>query len=148
MSYEIEKLGPRHIQVMDLVIAGEKQTEIAKRLKLSQQAVSSIVNSEVFQEQLPKRRLELQQATGKPRDECEEAARVLQNGALAAAKRLVELLDCEDERVQLAAAIAILDRTGHGKMLHARCTVESRTLTLSAKDAQLLCETLMMVQDN
>jgi HEAT repeat protein len=148
MSYEIVKLSPQHIQVMDLTIAGEKQTEIAKRLKLSKQAVSSIIKSKVFQEHLPKRRLELQQATGEPKDVCEAAARVLQKGALAAAKRLVELLDSEDERVRLAAAIAILDRTGHGKMLHAKCTVESQTLVLSAEDAQRIYETLEMIQED
>lgn len=143
MSYEIKKLLPRHMQVMDLVIAGHKQTEIAERLKLSQQAVSAIVNSEVFQDHLPERRVELQQATdAEPTDECEEAARVLQRAALPAANKLVELLDSEDERVQLAAAIAILDRAGYGKTTRATCTVESRIVVIDAEQARLIQETL------
>jgi inactivated superfamily I helicase len=71
----------------------------------------------------------------------------LQQGALLAARRLVELLDCEDERIQLAAAIAILDRTGNGKMLRAECTVDSRIAVIDAEQARLIQETLMMVAD-
>ena len=42
------------------------------------------------------------------------ARRALEAQAHTAAERLVGLLDSDDERVKLRAALAILDRTGHG----------------------------------
>ena len=61
MSYEIKKLLPKHFKVMDLFLLGRKQKEIAKELCMSEQAVSSIVNSRVFKEELPKRKSAVQE---------------------------------------------------------------------------------------
>ena len=115
MSYEIKKLLPRHIKIMDLKILGLKQKEIARELDLSEQAVSSIVRSKVFQEHLPQRRRELAQVSDS--DEGYEPTSVLSRlhrSALPSATRLVELLGSDDERIALAAARAILDRAGYG----------------------------------
>jgi len=139
MSYEIEKLLPRHMRVMDLLIAGFSQRQISRELQLTPQAVCSIVHSRVFQDRLPERRRDLQRSADPPVDESGQAAHALERAALPAACKLVGLVDSEDDRVALAASIAVLDRVGCGKTADARCTVD-----LSAEQADLIRETLGM----
>jgi predicted transcriptional regulator len=145
MSYEIKRLLPRHIKVMDLKIAGFKQKEIAEKLDLTEAAVSSIVNSQVFLDHIPIRRAELQQqADDDYENEPEQIAGLLQRNTLQAVKNLVELLNSDNERLALAAAVAILDRTGHGKLSRGKMSVERETLHLSDEQAGLIHETLNM----
>ena len=112
MSYEIKKLLPRHYKVMDLMLLGKKQKEIAEELCLSEQAVSSIVNSRVFKEAIPRRKIEIQE---EPVTDALSVGEMLRESIVRSAERLCEMLDSEDERVVLRAAMDILDRAGYPK---------------------------------
>ena len=113
MGYEIHRLLPRHFKVMDLLLLGEKQKDIARQLDLTPQAVCAIVHSPIFQEYLPKRRVEIAE---KCHEEGSEDPRnptmALHKVGMKAAEVQGELLDSEDERVRQRAAISILDRLG------------------------------------
>jgi predicted transcriptional regulator len=110
MSYQLKKLLPRHFKVMDLLLLGKKQKEIAEELDLTPQAVSSIVNSPIFQERLASRKHEVLN-----RSEPNElsAKQLLEKTVIEAVKKLAEMLGSKDDRTALKAAIDILDRTGH-----------------------------------
>ena len=53
------------------------------------------------------------------------------------------MLDSEDERIAIAAAIAILDRVGCGKMKRSKLSVESMSVQLSPEE-MVIRETLEM----
>jgi DNA-binding NarL/FixJ family response regulator len=61
MSYQIKRLLPRHEKIMDLLMEGLSQKEVAQRLMLSPRCVSYVVNSKVFQEVLAERRWAMEQ---------------------------------------------------------------------------------------
>ena len=113
MSYEIKKLLPRHYMVMDLLILGLKQKQIAEKIGLSEQAVSSIVRSKVFRDELPKRLAKVMETPGQDGISTEQ---LLREKTREAAERLCELLDSKEDRVALRAAQDILDRAGYGKV--------------------------------
>lgn len=57
MPYQIKKLLPRHLEILNLYIECKPQKEIAKEMRMTEQAVSYIVNSPVFRKEFDKRRL-------------------------------------------------------------------------------------------
>jgi predicted transcriptional regulator len=61
MSYQIKRLLPRHEKIMDLLMEGLSQKEVAQRLMLSPRCVSYVVNSRVFQDALAERRWLMEQ---------------------------------------------------------------------------------------
>jgi len=62
---------------------------------------------------------------------------------LDAARKLIDLMDSEDEWIAIAAAIAILDRVGCGKMKRSKLSVESMSVQLSPEQ-MVIRETLEM----
>jgi hypothetical protein len=63
-------------------------------------------------------------------------------GQLRTGGKLIDLLDSEDERIAIAAAISILDRVGLGKMKRSRLSVESMSMQLSPEHMVMIRETL------
>lgn len=98
--------------MMDLVLLGKKQKEIAEELGLTPQAVCSIVNSTVFREHLPIRLIEIKQ---NPEGEKFSALGIIHKFSEEAAQKLVDMLDSEDPRIRMSAATDILDRAGYGR---------------------------------
>ena len=114
MPYDIKRLLPRHLKIMDLLLLGEKQCDIARDLDLTPQAVCYIVNSEVFQSHLPKRRAEVmaKRADAETPSERKDPVSSLHEAALTAVQAQGELLHSENENVKLRASKDILDRLG------------------------------------
>jgi hypothetical protein len=75
MSYQIKRLLPRHEKIMDLLMVGLSQKEVARRLMLSLRCVSYVVNSRVFQDALAERRWMMEQ------EQNEEYLRRVMDGA-------------------------------------------------------------------
>ena len=117
--YELQKLNAKHQKMIELCLEGYKCGDLAKITGLTPQGVTIITNSPKFQDQLSRRRGEL----NKKHDEgvsisSSQAKDVLEQGALEAAKTHVELLSSNDERVQQKSASEILDRVGVGKTVN------------------------------
>jgi predicted transcriptional regulator len=146
MKHELKRLLPRHFRIMELVLLGKKQTEIAEELGLSNYGVSVIINSPVFQEELGRRREE-QNAHA---DEVEvvrrlNAREVLDRVAVEVAQRQVALLESPDERVAQKAAMDILDRTGYPKVSRAEGQHVVASIILDEKYLERIQETTRLL---
>ena len=139
MSYEIKKLLPRHYKIMDLLLLGKKQKEIARILDLSEQAVSSIVNSPVFKLEIPNREFEVKNTSIDGED---TPAELLRRATIDSARRLCMLLDSEDERVVLHTAKDILDRGGYPKVTKTT-NVNDSTVVIDDRTARRIEQTLL-----
>lgn len=144
MSYEIKKLLPRHYKIMDLLLLGKKQKEIAREVNLSEQAVSSIVNSRIFKEQLPFRKKQVEQ---KPDKDGLSAGDLLHRALVTSAKRLCQMLYSEDDRVALRAAMDILDRAGYPKCLRTQITKRPKTAVIDDQVAKRLEQALRELEE-
>ena len=117
MAYQLKRLQARHYKIMDLLLLGKRQCDIAEEMGLSKYGVSIIARSPVFQDQLARRRVEHNARL----DDREAARRLsarefLDNAARDAAKKQISLLLSSNERVAQVSAMDILDRTGHPKV--------------------------------
>jgi len=112
---ELQRLVPRHFNIMELCLQGYTQRDIADSLGMSQTAISLIVNSPVFQDELAKRRSTQQKMT----DEVSVKERTnivsdlrqkIEEAAMDAADVHIKNLKNENPRVAQVSADAILDR--------------------------------------
>src|SRR5690606_16804416 len=55
---EIQRLLPRHYQIMDLLVEGLTQQQIADYFNVTRQAINLVCNSPVFKHELARRRAE------------------------------------------------------------------------------------------
>ena len=106
MSYKIKKLLPRHKRIMALCLEGKTNKQIAQELMLSPRAVSYIIHSLVFEEELYIRR-------GHHEREHDLATSVVRLPLrYSDLEALEKKLEHPNPKVQLAAAKEILDRAG------------------------------------
>ena len=113
MAHQLKRLQTRHFKIMDLLLLGMKQCDIADEMGLSKYGVSIIVRSPVFQDRLARRRTEHDARL----DEAEAtrlltARDVLEAEATGAARKQIALLESPSERVAQISAMDILDRAG------------------------------------
>jgi hypothetical protein len=111
MAFDLKRLLPRHHTILDMVVSGLSNREIAAAVGLNHHSVGDIVNSPLFQDALARRR----QAGSTSLDAglAESSIRaqgILSEAAPLAAQRHVDLLESDDDRVAQASANAILDR--------------------------------------
>jgi cell division septum initiation protein DivIVA len=128
---------------MDFCIQGLKTGEIAERLDLSISRVSTIMNGPNFKHQLAIRRAKFEDDFDeKVANNRQEAAEVLKRSAVAAAQRMVQLVDSESDSIAHRASSDILDRVGPQK----RTGVETSqaTINIDIDAAKLIEETLKM----
>ena len=144
--YHIQKLTPRHHEILTRHLAGESNKDIAAALNITPQIVSILVNSPNFQHELAKRRGVVEAlANDKLSDQTNEAEELLRKNALRAASALVEGLDEESFSNRKNSATEILDRVGVGKINKIDATVKGAVVHLSKDDAEAITETLKMV---
>ena len=111
MQHEIQRMAPRHFRILELCLQGHSKKVIAEALGMTPQAISLITNSPLFQDQLARRRGEVEKVSNEAVGSAVVDARnTLVENAQAAANKQVDLLNAENESVQLHAATAILDR--------------------------------------
>ena len=112
----LQRLLPRHYAMMDLALAGISYKDIAAKLGMTKVGVGRVINSNLFQEAMSRRREKLSaQIDDQLVSTIEEAKVRLEAAALEAAEKQVMLLDSDDDRVQQSAISSILDRVGIGK---------------------------------
>jgi hypothetical protein len=114
----IKRFLQRHFKIIDLVIEGKTDTDIAKELGMSRQQVCNITNSPAFQHQLSLRReksetvhdavVAQQAAIG-----LESVQKKIADAASDAAQAIIKQLGSESEVTVRRAAQDILDRAGY-----------------------------------
>lgn len=105
------KLSARHMMMLNFVLAGETQVDIAKRFNMNPMGICHIVNSPLFQQALRERQREI--AAGIDADvfsTVSEAKRLMEEEAFAAAEKLVQLSKSSEQKIALAATNSLLDR--------------------------------------
>lgn len=141
-----EQLTPRATQIMDLAIQGLRSGQIAERLGLSHPYVCTVMSAPNFQHQLAIRRERLEDRIDeKVANATVEAATILKENAVRAAKKLVELVDGSDNPLALRASESVLDRAGVTKKSErGGLMMQQQVIVLDEKTAQAIEETLMM----
>lgn len=147
MSLDIQKLNDRHFKIIDLLLAGHTKNDIAQKLGMGVAYISTITNSPQFQHELALRRSRLEDVKNEKLAErrIDPVTETLKKGALRAAERLVNNIESHSENVAHRAATEILDRTGYQKHEAVDVTSKSVSINISAKDAQVIQETLRML---
>ena len=134
LPFEIQRLLPRHHQMLQLALQGYGPTEVAQSLGMTKESVSIIMRSPLFQSALGRLRREQETALVENEAETTQRARTtLENASVRAAERQVALLEAESEKVQLAAADSILDR-----VLGKTSPEATGSIVINAQTVQLL----------
>lgn len=108
----IQRLQERHLQIMDMVLAGHSNKEISQVTGLTTQTISGVIGTPLFMDQLARKR-ESTQAVKKELEACamNRAKTVLEEASFDAANALVGLVKTSsNEGIKRQSANDILDR--------------------------------------
>ena len=115
---DIEYLNARHFKIVDLCLRGWTYKQISSHLDMSPNQVRIIVRSPSFQHQIAvKRQLLDEKLAVDIAEEDKEATDLLKESARKAAKKLVDHLESNDEKISIRASESILDRSGCPKQV-------------------------------
>lgn len=140
MSYaELKTLLPRHYRILDLLLEGKSNVEVAEAVGMSSGAISAINASPLFQHELAKRRDHLRKVHEDTSVQSIHKARsILNEAAGRAAGLLSDQVDHADPNVAQRASVNILDRVlGQSKDAAARPMV-----MITAEKLQLIQQVL------
>ena len=141
MAHQLKRLRVRHYIIMDSLLSGMTQRQIARDMGMSAYGISQIVNSPVFQHALARRREEqnarLDQAEVVRRLDARET---LDEAAVKAAQEQVELLKSPHEHIRQRSAMDILDRVGCPKVSRQDGRKVEATILLDQKQLERLRE--------
>lgn len=137
-------LTPRAGKIMDMVITGLKSGEIADKLGLTVQYISTIVHGPQFQHQLAIRREKFEDDFDDNLIASEQKAnQILRENAAKAANKMVALLDSESEQIIHKASTDIMDRVGPTKQ-NKSIDLSQTNIIIDEGMANLIKETLDM----
>jgi hypothetical protein len=144
MAHEIQRLLPRHFKILELMLAGYKNVEIAEVVGCTRETVYAVSRSPLFVAEL-NRRMKDQTENGIS-DHVNafesKAKMVLQKNAERAAKVQEELLESEDDSIRFRSSAHILDRV-LGKPTDPNATERSGLkIEINGDRAQLLITAL------
>lgn len=147
MEHLLQKLNPRHFQILDYALRGFSQKDIAEALGMSTQMISIVMRSPNFQHELSLRRatVDAQRAESLAEGRDDPVLDQLKRGAVMAAKRLVVNTQDTNGSVANKACAEILDRTGFQTVQKHSVESKSITLNIDASDASRITETLRML---
>lgn len=144
MTTAIQKLSARHHGILEKCLRGWITKDIAEHYAMSAQQVSNIINSGSFQFQLAGRRAKLNDL--QDQDIVESAAKVdeaIAKHTMNAVARLGLIVTAGKDGDAIRASDSILDRSGHARVQ--KTESKSVSVTIDAKDAELIAETARMV---
>ncbi len=145
----MESLTPRAAQIMDLAIQGLPAGQIAKRIGLSQTYISTIMGAANFQHQLAIRREKLDdRMDDKIVNATVEAADVIKDHVVQAARNLVRMADCDKNPLSLKANESVLDRGGIPKKVDGGIKMTQQIVIIDDKTAKAIQETMEMEKVN
>ena len=142
----LRDLLPRHHQIVELVMDGLPNGEIAEIVGCTPQTISNVRNGSEVQHMLALRHARIAAASDDRRaSDAAEVSEAIRSRTLDAVKRLGMVLDHGKDRDALRAAEAILDRGGFPRVQ--RTEAKSVAITLDSNDVSRLAETLAMVRE-
>jgi hypothetical protein len=145
MGASIRQLNQRHFRILDLAVRGRTNAEIARELQMSEGQVSTVINSPNFQHEFALRRERVtRQADEEMIDAEDEVDKVLREGAIKAARKLIDAVDTGEMPIAVKASSDILDRTGHPKVQVQKGSGSQQTVVISGGDIGRLTESLEM----
>jgi hypothetical protein len=113
MSHQLQRLFPRHYQMIELFLQGVSNRDIAAQLDMTTATVANVFNSGLVQQQLARRRKNMEKTADESISRSlADAQALIEQSAVAAAQVHVDLLESSDQRVKQSSANAILDRAG------------------------------------
>ena len=135
--FTLQRLQARHHAMIDLLIEGRTKTEVCDTIGMSRDAASMIFRTPLFQEELTRRR----ETRTKNNEELNSIKNLkthdfLESKSLDAAATLGDLLSSNDDRMRLASANSILDRT-YGKKADDRATTVVQINSSQLKNLQI-----------
>jgi hypothetical protein len=111
MSYEIERMLPRHYAIMEASLNGLPNVKIAEHFDMSPTAIGQILLSPIVQSEMAKRRSQrVGQLDKAALDYVSQAKDEVEKCSLQAAKTIKALMDSSDENIRLKSASKILDQ--------------------------------------
>ena len=132
MAYELKRLQSRHHLILDLLLEGKTQAEIARKMGYSDYGLSNVINCSIFKAELERRRTERHNYMYEAEVRYNRSAREkLDDAAVKAAETQVELLRSENPKIKQMSAMDILDRTGYSKVSRNESTSRSVQLVLT-----------------
>jgi hypothetical protein len=146
MSYQVEKLLPRHQEIVEMILAGLDDVKIAEMLGIRRETVCAIRKSPRGQHEVSVRRRERQIVSdGERRSQIDEARRLVESAAADAARTHIEIMSnpLESARTRQSSATEILD-LAFGRENSSGPT----TINITANQVALLTEALKESQDD
>jgi hypothetical protein len=142
----LEKIMPRHHQILDLAVMGWDRQEIARECGLAPSTVSRVLAQPRIQHMLAVRKKKLQEQTDcmaeiVDRDCLETARRMLDEASELASGILVEQLLCGDSKERAKAANDILDRVGIARVTKNENRNKTSVLMVDAETAERIMKT-------
>ena len=145
MAAFLKALNQRHYRILDLAVLGRTNAEIARELQMSEGQVSIILHSPQFQHEFAIRRESIvEHADEQLVDGEDEVTKALREGAVDAAKKLVESVNAADRSLAVRASGDILDRAGYPKVQKREGGGGQQTVIISSSDISRLTESLEM----
>lgn len=142
MHNKIKKLNSRHFKILDLCILGKTTNQIAELLGMKRAQINLIINAPNFQHELAMRRERFEeQQFDEIKNNEDEVANTLREGAIAAAEKLVLGIDSPDDTLAIRSATEILDRTGYPKTQRVDGAAKT-VVVINNSDADRLRESL------
>lgn len=109
--HQLRRMLPRHYRIIELCLAGFTRKQIAQAMQMSEAGIGLIINAPIFQDELARRREALEKSsTTALAYGPQRAKEILEDAAVEAASKHVELLDADDPAIQQRSAGYILDK--------------------------------------
>lgn len=145
---QLTSLSPRHLRMMDYILAGWQYTEIAKVMNCTTQNIYITKKQRIFQDELAQRRAilddKVQDGLSNSVSNSEYINKTLSDGARKAAEKLCSFVDGTEEcspSIARQSASDILDRAGYPKVTKTENT-QNTIFVLDADDLARIEKTI------
>ena len=108
----IKKINPKHHIIINRLLSGQTQRQIAKDMSLSETWVSLVVNDPRFKDEYQKL---VDEVRAKVIDTSAEVQEIINAAAPKAAQKIVTLMDEFDPSIRLKVAKEVVDKSDFGK---------------------------------
>ena len=119
------------------LLAGQTQKQIANGLGLSETWISLVKNSEIFKEEYQEL---VDMVRAKVIDTSSEVQEIINCAAPKAAKKIVELIDSDEPKIQLKASEKVVDYSDFGRELDKEA---NKTIVLTQQQMILIEEAMI-----
>lgn len=146
MTSSMQQLLPRHHKILEFVLRGWTNKQIADHLSITPQNVSVVTRSASFQHEVSMRREKLEDMSNQSIvSSDQEVTDAIREGTKHAVDRILGCIDSTDENVAIRASTEILDRGGFPKV----SKIESKSLSvvMNADDLVKLKEAIALDKD-